>query len=194
MDPTQLLITLGASLSLTDRNRNTALHCAVLAKNSTAVSLLLKHGANANFQNIAGDTPSDMALKFKAPWIHSLFQSYQKRSEAKQPVLRFKLTSKSEVKIPSWRDPQLRYYIMAATPFVFFYALGRLLYVDLQLSTKAFAMIALIGVLYLLVQFIFDSHQLNVLAISLYLSTKFWLYYTFIEYFLTSKCFDFEFC
>lgn len=64
VDPTQMLITLGASLSLTDRNRNTALHCAVLSKNATAVSLLMKHGANPNFKNISGDTPADMAAKF----------------------------------------------------------------------------------------------------------------------------------
>lgn len=186
VDPTQMLITLGASLSLTDRNRNTALHCAVLSKNATAVSLLMKHGANPQFKNIAGDTPADMAAKFNLKWISSLFNEYRRRGEAKQPLARFKLSpsATSEVRIPSPRDPQFRYYAMAATPLIYFYLIGKLLQCDLLMSTKAFAFIALIGSLYLCVTFVFDTTQLNVLAISLYLSTKFWLYVTFFQYFV----------
>lgn len=186
-----MLITLGASLSLTDRNRNTALHCAVLSKNATAVSLLMKHGANANFKNISGDTPADMAAKFNLKWISSLFTDYGRRSEAKQLLARFKLSasSTSELRIPSLRDPKFRYYVMAATPFIFFYLIGKLLQVDLLMSTKAFGFIALLGTFYLCVTFVFDTTQLNVLAISLYLSTKFWLYFTFFQYFVFGMLF-----
>lgn len=191
-----MLITLGASLSLTDRNRNTALHCAVLSKNATAVSLLMKHGANPQFKNIAGDTPADMAAKFNLKWISSLFNEYRRRGEAKQPLARFKLSpsATSEVRIPSPRDPQFRYYAMAATPLIYFYLIGKLLQCDLLMSTKAFAFIALIGSLYLCVTFVFDTTQLNVLAISLYLSTKFWLYVTFFQYFVFGKSILFFFC
>lgn len=181
-----MLITLGASLSHTDRNRNTALHCAVLSKNATAVSILLKHGANPNFKNISGDTPADMAIKFSTRWIHSLFLEADKRSEAKKPLTAFKLpiSATSEIRIPRWRDPRFRYYIMALTPFVFFYVLGQLLNCDFTMLTKVLTFFGLLGLLYLLATFVFDSQQLNVLAISLYLSTKFWLYFTFFQYFL----------
>lgn len=73
---------------------------------------------------------------------------------------------------------------MAATPLVFFYLIGKLLQVDLLMSTKAFAFMALLGTFYLCATFVFDTKQLNVLAISLYLSTKFWLYVTFFQYFV----------
>ncbi|KAI2800575.1 Palmitoyltransferase zdhhc13 [Blomia tropicalis] len=184
MDPTQTLITLGANLSISDRNRNTALHCAVLGKNSIAVTLLLRNGANANFKNIAGDTPIDMALKFNIQWIHSIFVEHQKRSETKQPLCRLKLSSKHEIKIPTWRDPKFRYYSMSATPMIFYYLIGMLMYCDIQVGTKTLAFVATMGTLYLVIQYIFDKHYLNVLAISLYLSTKFWLYITFFQYFL----------
>lgn len=189
IDPIQLLITLGASLSLTDRNRNTALHCAVLSRNATAVSLLLKAGANANLKNISGETPAELAANFNAKWILALFNEYAKRAEARQPLTRFKLWSsaKSEIKIPSPRDPQFRYYVMALTPFVMFYAIGKLLYTDLDMSTKAFSLVAILAFLFFVIQYVFDSKQLNVLAISLYVSTKFWLYVTFFQYFIFSK-------
>ena len=94
IDPTQLLITLGANLSLTDRNRNTALHRAVLARNPIAVSLLLKHGANPNLKNIAGDTPIEMSVKFHAKFIHSLFVEHQTRKRAKKKLLATRLKKK----------------------------------------------------------------------------------------------------
>ncbi|KAH9527412.1 Palmitoyltransferase zdhhc13 [Dermatophagoides farinae] len=168
IDPTQLLITLGANLSLTDRNRNTALHRAVLARNPIAVSLLLKHGANPNLKNIAGDTPIEMSVKFHAKFIQT----------------RIKIAPNTEIRIPKWRDPQFRHYVMALTPFIYYYLFGKLCESDLMLSSKALLLIMLVGLLYLLIRYMFDAKQLNVLAISLYLSTKIWLYITFFQYFL----------
>ncbi|XP_027202574.2 palmitoyltransferase ZDHHC17-like [Dermatophagoides pteronyssinus] len=184
IDPTQLLITLGANLSLTDRNRNTALHRAVLARNPIAVSLLLKHGANPNLKNIAGDTPIEMSVKFHAKFIHSLFVEHQKQNESKQPLARIKIAPNTEIRIPKWCDPQFRYYVMALTPFIYYYLFGKLCESDLMLSSKALILIILVGFLYLLIRYMFDVKQLNVLAISLYLSTKIWLYITFFQYFL----------
>lgn len=41
LDPTRLLLTLGASTNLTDQQGNTALHWAILARNTTAISTLI---------------------------------------------------------------------------------------------------------------------------------------------------------
>lgn len=41
LDPTRLLITLGASPNLSDHQGNTALHWAILARNTTAISTLI---------------------------------------------------------------------------------------------------------------------------------------------------------
>lgn len=51
-DPTRLLLTLGASLTMVDlHHKNTPLHWAVFARNNTAISLLLKAGANLDEKN-----------------------------------------------------------------------------------------------------------------------------------------------
>lgn len=178
------MITLGASLSLTDRNRNTALHRAVLARNPIAVSLLLKNGANPNLKNIAGDTPMDMATQFHVKFINSLFIEQQKQTESKQSLSRIQIGSKIKIRIPKLQDPQFRYYFMALTPFFYYYFFGKLCESDLMLSSKILILAILVGILYLFISFIFDPRHLNVLAISVYLSTKIWLYITFFQYLL----------
>lgn len=161
-----------------------------MAKNATAVSLLLKHGANCNLKNIAGDTPKELALKFNAKFIYSLFVEHFKKLDANKPVARFKLPPSSVmVRIPSWRDPKFRYYVMAFTPFILFYLFGKLCESSLLLATKAICIGVLVILLYFVMYYIFDHTQLNVLAISLYLSTKFWLYVTFFQYFVFGKQF-----
>lgn len=53
MDPTRLLLTFNVSVNLGDKyHKNTALHWAVLAGNSTVISLLLDANANVDAQNI----------------------------------------------------------------------------------------------------------------------------------------------
>uniref|UniRef100_A0A8C9TM59 Palmitoyltransferase n=1 Tax=Scleropages formosus TaxID=113540 RepID=A0A8C9TM59_SCLFO len=53
VDPTRLLLTFNVSVNLGDKyHKNTALHWAVLAANTTVISLLLDAGANVDAQNI----------------------------------------------------------------------------------------------------------------------------------------------
>lgn len=53
MDPTRLLLTFNVSVNLGDKyHKNTALHWAVLAGNTTVISLLLDANANVDAQNI----------------------------------------------------------------------------------------------------------------------------------------------
>ena len=52
MDPTRLLLTLGASPNLQDKHyHNTALHWATAVGNTAAVSTLLTHGADSFIEN-----------------------------------------------------------------------------------------------------------------------------------------------
>lgn len=58
VDPTRLLLTFNVSISLGDKyHKNTALHWAVLAANTTVISLLLEAGANVDAQNIKVSRP-----------------------------------------------------------------------------------------------------------------------------------------
>lgn len=53
VDPTRLLLTFNVSINLGDKyHKNTALHWAVLAGNTTVISLLLDANANVDAQNI----------------------------------------------------------------------------------------------------------------------------------------------
>ncbi|KAF4079933.1 hypothetical protein AMELA_G00184070 [Ameiurus melas] len=53
VDPTRLLLTFNVSVNLGDKyHKNTALHWAVLAGNTTVISLLLEANANVDAQNI----------------------------------------------------------------------------------------------------------------------------------------------
>lgn len=58
VDPTRLLLTFNVSVNLGDKyHKNTALHWAVLAGNTTVISLLLDANANVDAQNIKVASP-----------------------------------------------------------------------------------------------------------------------------------------
>uniref|UniRef100_A0A8C4GJH4 Palmitoyltransferase n=1 Tax=Dicentrarchus labrax TaxID=13489 RepID=A0A8C4GJH4_DICLA len=70
VDPTRLLLTFNVSVNLGDKyHKNTALHWAVLAGNTTVISLLLDANANVDAQNIKGETPLDLAKQRKNVWM-----------------------------------------------------------------------------------------------------------------------------
>lgn len=64
VDPTRLLLTFNVSVNLGDKyHKNTALHWAVLAGNTTVISLLLDANANVDAQNIK---------VMPSQWLHPL--------------------------------------------------------------------------------------------------------------------------
>lgn len=70
VDPTRLLLTFNVSVNLGDKyHKNTALHWAVLAGNTTVISLLLDANANVDAQNIK---------VMPSPWSHPLPSSVVK--------------------------------------------------------------------------------------------------------------------
>uniref|UniRef100_A0A8C3B138 Palmitoyltransferase n=1 Tax=Cyclopterus lumpus TaxID=8103 RepID=A0A8C3B138_CYCLU len=79
VDPTRLLLTFNVSVNLGDKyHKNTALHWAVLAGNTTVISLLLDANANVDAQNIKGETPLDLAKQRKNVWmINHLQEAWQ---------------------------------------------------------------------------------------------------------------------
>uniref|UniRef100_A0A8C7WNK6 Zinc finger DHHC-type palmitoyltransferase 13 n=1 Tax=Oryzias sinensis TaxID=183150 RepID=A0A8C7WNK6_9TELE len=80
-EPTNFLIKNNASVSAVDKvNRNTPLHCAVLAGNVDAAHVLLEAGASVEAENIKGHTPIDLAHQVHSPLlIHILNHVKQER-------------------------------------------------------------------------------------------------------------------
>ncbi|XP_029000626.1 putative palmitoyltransferase ZDHHC13 isoform X1 [Betta splendens] len=89
-EPTNFLIKNNASVSAVDKvNRNTPLHCAVLAGNVDAAHILLDAGASVDAENINGHTPIDLAHQVHSPLlIHMLNHIKQERIRSSSRCLR----------------------------------------------------------------------------------------------------------
>ncbi|XP_019731968.1 putative palmitoyltransferase ZDHHC13 [Hippocampus comes] len=89
-EPTNFLIKNNASVSAVDKvNRNTPLHCAVLAGNIDAAYVLLEAGASLDLENINGHTPVELAHQVHSPLlIHVLNQVQRERIRANSRCLR----------------------------------------------------------------------------------------------------------
>ncbi|KAF1393181.1 hypothetical protein PFLUV_G00035800 [Perca fluviatilis] len=90
-EPTNFLIKNNASVSAVDKvNRNTPLHCAVLAGNVDAAHILLEAGASIDAENLNGHTPIDLAHQVHSPLlIHMLNHVKQERIRSNSRCLRF---------------------------------------------------------------------------------------------------------
>ncbi|XP_013776131.2 palmitoyltransferase ZDHHC17-like [Limulus polyphemus] len=173
-DPTRLLLTMGASLTMTDRyHQNTPLHWAVFARNQNAVSLLLKAGANIFAKNAQGDTPRMMALRLKATWMAKRIQEAEAEKE---------LTHKHFF-IRLFKDKTVRYWSMLGCPFIVFYMIGAILDCDETYLVKLGILFILCCAICFTGRLMFDDRALNVLPMAVYLSTKFWMYITWFTYF-----------
>lgn len=178
-DPTRLLITLGASLNLTDsKHKNSALHWAVYSRNSNAVSLLLKAGADTNIRNGAGDTPYEMAQKLQISWLlPRLAQDVQDKQIKKSKNILFRLKN----------DKEVRYWLMMSAPFFVYAVLGFTFDSDMTYLSKAITLLLLLLAVMLSSRFVFDDRFHHILPISIYLATKFWMYVTFFIYLMPGQ-------
>lgn len=77
-----MLLTLRASHSLADNlHGNTALHWAIIAENSTAISTLVHHGASLDIPNIRDETPMTLLGRhIGAAWLgHKISQEIREK-------------------------------------------------------------------------------------------------------------------
>uniref|UniRef100_A0A671LBX6 Palmitoyltransferase n=1 Tax=Sinocyclocheilus anshuiensis TaxID=1608454 RepID=A0A671LBX6_9TELE len=89
-EPTNFLIKCNASVNAVDKmNRNSPLHCAVLAGNVDAVHILLEAGASVDLENANGHTPIDLAHQVHSPLlIHMLSVVKTERLKANSTCLK----------------------------------------------------------------------------------------------------------
>jgi palmitoyltransferase len=175
-DPTRLLINLGASLNLQDlKHKNSALHWAVYSRNSNAVTLLINAGADLYIKNANEDTPAEMAKKLQISWVLPRLDEAIQEKEIKTSKNFFRRLRK---------DKEYRYWCMMAAPFLTYYILGFTFNSDMGYLPKIATLLLFFGAIGLFNKYIFDDRIQNVLPISIYLATKFWLYITFIIFLL----------
>ncbi|KAB5541857.1 hypothetical protein PHYPO_G00084760 [Pangasianodon hypophthalmus] len=175
VDPTRLLLTFNVSVNLGDKyHKNTALHWAVLAGNTTVISLLLEANANVDAQNIKGETALDLAKQRKNVWmINHLQEARQAKGyDAPSYLKRLKM------------DKEFRQKLMLFTPFVVIWLVGFIADLDVDSWLIKGLMYAAV---WITVQFLsksfFDHSMHSTLPLGIYLATKFWMYITCLALF-----------
>ncbi|KAL1506043.1 hypothetical protein ABEB36_005478 [Hypothenemus hampei] len=176
LDPTRLLLTLGANPNLTDfAHGNTALHWAIMARNTTAISTLVLQGnANLSIPNHRGETAMEMIQSQSGTmWV----------SPKVGEVVREHANTYSKGFLSKFaRDKRIRWWGMVGTPFMAFYLAGTIMGLNLILIIKIFLLVCLYIVIHYLGQVFYDDRLMGLLPLSIYLSTKIWFYFTWFIY------------
>uniref|UniRef100_A0AAY4D2S2 Palmitoyltransferase n=1 Tax=Denticeps clupeoides TaxID=299321 RepID=A0AAY4D2S2_9TELE len=177
VDPTRLLLTFNVSVNLGDKyHKNTALHWAVLAGNTTVISLLLDANANVDAQNIKGETPLDLAKQRKNVWMINHLQEARQAKGYDSPSYLKRLKM----------DKEFRQKVMLGTPFVVIWLVGFI--ADLDIDSWLIKGLMYGGV-WVAVQFLsksfFDHSMHSALPLGIYLATKFWMYITWFYCFFS---------
>uniref|UniRef100_A0A672TDH6 Palmitoyltransferase n=1 Tax=Sinocyclocheilus grahami TaxID=75366 RepID=A0A672TDH6_SINGR len=175
VDPTRLLLTFNVSVNLGDKyHKNTALHWAVLAGNTTVISLLLEANANVDAQNIKGETPLDLAKQRKNVWMINHLQEARQAKGYDSPSYLKRLKM----------DKEFRQKVMLGTPFLVIWLMGFIADLDIDSWLIKGGMYA---AMWLVVQFLsksfFDHSMHSALPLGIYLATKFWMYITWFYWF-----------
>uniref|UniRef100_A0A8C6KKZ4 protein S-acyltransferase n=1 Tax=Nothobranchius furzeri TaxID=105023 RepID=A0A8C6KKZ4_NOTFU len=170
VDPTRLLLTFNVSVNLGDKyHKNTALHWAVLAGNTTVISLLLDANANVDAQNIKGETPLDLAKQRKNVWMINHLQEARQAKGYDSPSYLKRLKM----------DKEFRQKVMLGTPFLVIWLIGFI--ADLDIDSWLIKGVMYTGVwvtVQCLSKAFFDHSMHSALPLGIYLATKFWMYTT----------------
>ncbi|RXM29121.1 Palmitoyltransferase ZDHHC17 [Acipenser ruthenus] len=174
VDPTRLLLTFNVSVNLGDKyHKNTALHWAVLAGNTTVISLLLEAGAHVDSQNIKGETPLDLSKQRKNVWMINHLQEARQAKGFDSPSFLKRLKA----------DKEFRQKVMLGTPFLVIWLVGFI--ADLDIDSWLIKGL-LYGVVWVTVQFLsksfFDHSMHSALPLGIYLATKFWIVALFYNF------------
>lgn len=168
IDPTKLLISLGASMSIQDDvHRNTPLHWALISRNPTAISILVKRGSPLTIRNSIGCSASHLINESKSEiWIGlETLKIVDNKLKPKNFLLKLNEQTVSIVIVS-----------------IAFYLIGTIL--DSHMIYVAKLCCLIIGY--------FTMYKLNrtyssvskTLPVSVYFATKFWMYITWVFWIL----------
>ncbi|XP_026480615.1 palmitoyltransferase Hip14-like isoform X2 [Ctenocephalides felis] len=177
LDPTRLLLTLGASPGLADSTHgNTALHWAILARNTLAINTLVLQGKSSlNTPNFRGDTPLSMLQsQLGSLWITP--KVAEKIKEASHAPKRQNICQRIV------NDKRSRWWVMVWMPFLTFYVAGMIFSADLYVIIKIFLLGIVYSIVHTMGRLLFDEHLMALLPLSVYLATKAWFYVTWLGY------------
>ncbi|XP_063678045.1 palmitoyltransferase ZDHHC17-like isoform X2 [Bolinopsis microptera] len=169
-DPSRLLVNMGASLSKSDADGNTALHLAAIQHNTCVTNQLLDGGADLHAFNNDGDTPLQIAERNQDNCILRLMKERAKHNKTHE-LLTKKLPPVALTAYPAIGIGLIGYIITCDLPYL--------------LPVVYIAMIILIQIL--LLKVCLTKHADNPLPLGIYFGLLFWnyvtLYYQLSEYY-----------
>ncbi|PIK48681.1 putative palmitoyltransferase ZDHHC17 [Apostichopus japonicus] len=164
IDPTRLLLTLGASPNIQDSKfLNGPLHWAVVTNNTASLKCLLKAGADTYMENKLKQTPLDLASMRKNGFL--IMKLKEHRGETVQQAGNSLLNRLKQNKV-------LRRRIASVMPFMILFFVGFIPSLDLSLMIRILLLCFTYLGLYMVGKNIMDTHAVEILPISLGLSTK----------------------
>ncbi|XP_068167527.1 putative palmitoyltransferase ZDHHC13 isoform X2 [Antennarius striatus] len=172
-EPTNFLLKNNASVNAVDKlNRNTPLHCAVLAGNVDAAHILLEAGASVDAENANGHTPIDLAHQVHSPLlVHMLTHIKQERIQSSSRCLR--VVNRYKV--------LLQFLLCVAS----FGCVGAVLDMDSESwLLKGFLLSCVVGVVNLMSRTFGSSAFRSLLPASALMASVFWMLVTWCLWFL----------
>ncbi|XP_071100123.1 palmitoyltransferase ZDHHC17-like isoform X2 [Haliotis cracherodii] len=172
-DPVRLLLTFGASVNKADKYQgNTPIHWASQTGNHLIIKMLLNAGADLNIENAKAQTPAEVAVATKN--IGLVKRLRQARYE--------KGLDRSHVFQSYTTDKTVRKYFAYCFPFIALFLIGFIPETPLTWVEKLGFYLITFGVWKLSTIFFFDENVTQLMPVSIYLATKFWMYYTWFAY------------
>lgn len=174
-DPTRLLITMGAGINKQDKvNGNTPLHLACQTGNTCVVKMLFDKKADLNILNAKGQTAMDAAAEYK----HANIVKRMKQERADRGLDHTNFVSK----FTGNKDTRTR--VMWWFPFFAVYAIGIIPELSIPWYYKLILALLSAGIWKFLQMFFFDERLMNIVPVSVYLSSKLMMYITWFLYHL----------
>ncbi|XP_064599843.1 palmitoyltransferase ZDHHC17-like isoform X2 [Liolophura sinensis] len=174
-DPCRLLLTLGANGNKADKLQgNTPLHWACTSENTVIIRLLLETpGIEIDKLNNNGQTPMDIAVSKKSTGVvKRLWLERSQRGLDQKHCLKGFTSNKA-----------FRNRIMWLFPFFMIFTIGYAFEFKSPWWMKILVIVSLFFIVRTVTRYFFDQTVQEILPISLYLSTKFWMYWTWFVYF-----------
>lgn len=175
IDPTRLLITMGAQVNTKDLLRgNTALHWACLSNNVVATKHLLDAGADIYLANNKGETPLELATKSS---------NHRMRDKLEARAAEVAL----DRNVGAWKrithNKKVNLSVAYISPIFAIFLIGFLLDSPMAWWFKLVWFVVLYGLMIVLKRNFFKFETEEKLPVSLYVSTKVWMYVTWFSFY-----------
>ncbi|XP_005106609.1 palmitoyltransferase ZDHHC17 [Aplysia californica] len=174
-DPSRLLLTFGATLNKADKlHGNTALHWACSVGNHIVIKMLLNKGADMYVVNHKGDSPLDIAISQCNAELVKKLRAMQATAQATKQSFLGKYAA----------DKIFRRRVCYVFPFIALFLIGYIPEMSVAWGYKLLMFIPFAAATHYTMKHFVDEDAANTIPLAVYLSTKFWMYFTWLFYLL----------